>query len=88
MYWFNEKFGRRLGLITAGVLFNLGVILQISANGHVPTFFAGRVFSGLGIGGSTFIVPQYLSECAPAIARGAMIGMVSFPVILFFSNIY
>jgi MFS family permease len=76
MYLFNERFGRRLGLIVAGVLFNIGVILQITSNGHVPTFYVGRIFSGFGVGGSTFIVPQYLAECAPAIARGGLIGAV------------
>jgi len=76
MYFFNEKYGRRIGLIAAGVLFNIGVILQISSHGHVPTFYVGRVFSGFGIGGSTFIVPQYLGECSPAIARGLLIGVV------------
>lgn len=78
MYYFNERYGRRLALIVAGLIFNIGVILQIASGGHIPTFYVGRIFSGMGVGGSTFAVPQYLSENSPAIARGGLIGAVSF----------
>lgn len=78
MYYFNEKYGRRLALIIAGLIFNVGVILQLASGGHVPTFYVGRIFSGMGVGGSTFAVPQYLSENSPAVARGGLIGAVSF----------
>jgi MFS family permease len=77
MFFFNERYGRRVALIMAGVIFDIGVILQIASNGNVPVFYVGRIVSGLGIGGSSFVVPQYLSENAPAIARGALIGCVS-----------
>jgi MFS family permease len=76
-FWFNEKYGRRAALIVAGILFDIGVILQIASHGNVAVFYVGRIISGLGIGGSSFVVPQYLSENSPAIARGALIGCVS-----------
>lgn len=42
--------GRRLALIfSAGVVFNLGVILQ-TASTAIPMFTAGRFFAGFGVG--------------------------------------
>ncbi len=76
MFWFNERYGRRIALIVTGIIFNVGVVLQIAANGSTACFYVGRIISGLGIGGSSFVVPQYLSENAPAVARGALIGCV------------
>ncbi|KAK1146595.1 hypothetical protein N8T08_003025 [Aspergillus melleus] len=42
--------------------------------GNIPVFYVSRIVSGLGVGASTFVVPQYLSECAPPAARGGIIG--------------
>lgn len=44
--------------------------------GNIPVFYVGRIVSGLGVGATTFAVPQYLSECAPASARGGIVGCV------------
>ncbi|KAL4791206.1 general substrate transporter [Aspergillus venezuelensis] len=73
-YYFNERFGRRVALIAAGCVFNLGVVMQVACHGNIPVFYVGRFVSGLGIGGTTFVIPQYLSECAPAAARGGIVG--------------
>ncbi|KAJ3566020.1 hypothetical protein NPX13_g7291 [Xylaria arbuscula] len=73
-YWINERYGRRNALHVTGWVFNLGVIIQTVAGGNIPAFYVGRVISGLGIGGLTFVVPQYLSECAPPSARGGIVG--------------
>jgi sugar porter (SP) family MFS transporter len=74
IYWLNERFGRRVALILSGMIFNIGTIFQIVCNGNVGAFYAGRIVAGLGVGGISFVVPQYLSECSPAIARGAVVG--------------
>lgn len=45
-----DLLGRRIGLmISAGVVFNLGVILQTASTGQ-DLFIAGRFFAGLGVG--------------------------------------
>jgi MFS transporter, SP family, sugar:H+ symporter len=45
-----DMLGRRLALIiSAGVVFNLGVILQTAA-AEIPMFTAGRFFAGFGVG--------------------------------------
>jgi SP family sugar:H+ symporter-like MFS transporter len=42
-----DRFGRRWSLIfSAGVVFNLGVILQVASTA-IPMFVAGRFFAGL-----------------------------------------
>jgi MFS transporter, SP family, sugar:H+ symporter len=47
---FADILGRRIGLMTAaGIVFNLGVILQTAATSR-PLFIAGRFFAGLGVG--------------------------------------
>ncbi|KAF4966162.1 hypothetical protein FSARC_6121 [Fusarium sarcochroum] len=73
-YWSNERYGRRRALMLAGWVFNVGVVMQMACHGNIPAFYAGRFVSGLGIGGTTFVIPQYLSECAPAEARGGIVG--------------
>lgn len=47
---FGDFLGRRFGLMAAaGLVFNLGVILQTAATAQ-PLFIAGRFFAGLGVG--------------------------------------
>jgi SP family sugar:H+ symporter-like MFS transporter len=47
---FADWLGRRWSLIlSAGVVFNLGVILQTAATA-IPMFVAGRFFAGFGVG--------------------------------------
>ncbi|KAM0417124.1 hypothetical protein ACHAPT_012900 [Fusarium lateritium] len=72
-YWSNERFSRCRALVISGCIFNAGVIIQMPCHGNIPAFYAGRFVSGRGIGGTTFIIPQYLSECAPTEARGGIV---------------
>lgn len=45
-----DRFGRRPALmLSAGIFFNLGVILQTVAK-DIPIFLAGRFFAGFGVG--------------------------------------
>jgi hypothetical protein len=47
---FGDMLGRRMGLmVSVGVVFNLGVILQTISTSQ-PLFIAGRFFAGLGVG--------------------------------------
>ncbi|KAJ5387427.1 hypothetical protein N7509_009968 [Penicillium cosmopolitanum] len=71
-YVVNERFGRRFALLWGSIIFNIGVILCMASLGNIPLFYVGRIISGLGVGATTFAVPQYLSECAPACARGGI----------------
>lgn len=66
--------GRRLGLMSsAGIVFNLGVILQTAATSQ-PLFIAGRFFAGLGVGLVSALIPMYQSETSPKWIRGTIVG--------------
>ncbi|KAJ4371147.1 hypothetical protein N0V83_004363 [Neocucurbitaria cava] len=84
-YYLSEKLGRRIPLMLCGALFNVGAILQVSSAGHVGMIYAGRALTGLAVGASSLIVPQYISECSPPAIRGRLIGI--FEVVLQFSQI-
>ncbi|CAN8106559.1 unnamed protein product [Discula destructiva] len=69
-----DTIGRRWALIfSAGVVFNLGVVLQTAADA-LPLFIAGRFFAGLGVGLISALIPLYQSETAPKWIRGAIVG--------------
>ncbi|SCZ89635.1 BZ3500_MvSof-1268-A1-R1_Chr9g10507 [Microbotryum saponariae] len=65
--------GRRFGIIAFLGLFCIGVALQTAATTIGP-FAVGRVFAGLGVGGSSCLVPLYQSECAPKSIRGGIVS--------------
>lgn len=56
--------GRRLGLVSASVVFTVGVLLQVIST-SLPLFIAGRAIAGFGVGILSAIVPLYQSESAP-----------------------
>jgi len=71
---FGDLLGRRWGLMTsAGLVFNLGVILQTVAT-RQPLFIAGRFFAGYGVGLISALIPMYQSETAPKWIRGTIVG--------------
>lgn len=71
---FGDLLGRRLALVvSAGIVFVLGVILQTAAEA-IPTFVAGRFFAGFGVGLISALVPLYQSETAPKWIRGTIVG--------------
>ncbi|KAI9806659.1 MAG: hypothetical protein M1825_006116 [Sarcosagium campestre] len=69
-----DMLGRRWGLIiSSGIVFNLGVILQTVAV-DIPLFTAGRFFAGFGVGLVSALIPLYQSETAPKWIRGTVVG--------------
>ncbi|KAG9232891.1 putative glucose transporter rco-3 [Amylocarpus encephaloides] len=75
-----DVLGRRWALIvSAGVVFNLGVILQTAATA-IPMFVAGRFFAGYGVGLISALIPLYQSETAPKWIRGVIVGSYQFAI--------
>ena len=72
-YPVGDFLGRRYGIMAFLVLFTIGVACQTGGT-TLPTFVVGRVFAGLGVGGTSCLVPMYQSECAPKAIRGAIVG--------------
>lgn len=44
--YFTEKFGRKYLLLTCGVLFDVGAVLQLASSGSVGLIYGGRVLTG------------------------------------------
>ena len=45
-YPLSEKLGRRIPLMLCGLIFNIGVILQLASSGHLGLIYTGRAFTG------------------------------------------
>ncbi|GJN93220.1 hypothetical protein Rhopal_006267-T1 [Rhodotorula paludigena] len=72
-YPVGDFLGRRYGIMCFLVLFCIGVACQTGGT-DLATFVVGRVFAGLGVGGTSCLVPMYQSETAPKSIRGAIVG--------------
>ncbi|CRG86998.1 putative quinate permease [Talaromyces islandicus] len=72
-FFLAERFGRKPTILLSGVIFSIGVILQLI--GRIGLLYGGRALTGLGIGATSMIIPIYISECSPALIRGRMVGM-------------
>ncbi|ETS79987.1 hypothetical protein PFICI_07516 [Pestalotiopsis fici W106-1] len=68
-----ERFGRKPIIMASGVVFIIGVILQMI--GMIGLLYAGRVLTGLAIGASSTLLPIYIAECSPALIRGRLVGI-------------
>ena len=69
-----DLFGRRKLLIATAIIFAAGAILCAAAQSP-QMLVAGRIIVGLGIGLSSSTVPVYISEVAPADARGWQVSL-------------
>ncbi|GMK57698.1 hypothetical protein CspeluHIS016_0405320 [Cutaneotrichosporon spelunceum] len=68
-----DRVGRRLGIALYVAVFSVGVALQTGGT-NLGTFAAGRVLAGLGVGGTSVLVPVYQAECAPRRIRGMIVS--------------
>ncbi|KAG9970114.1 quinate permease, partial [Aureobasidium melanogenum] len=68
--------GRQKSLWVFVVVFMIGAgIMLKAANGDLAPIYAGRVLTGLGVGGASMVVPIYISEIAPPAVRGRLVGI-------------
>jgi len=71
--WYNDKFGRRMSVLIADVLFLLGALVMVIA--HAPwVIILGRLLVGFGVGMASMTSPLYISEMSPARIRGALVS--------------
>ncbi|OMO64710.1 Sugar/inositol transporter [Corchorus olitorius] len=71
--WINDRFGRKISILIADVLFFVGAILMAVA--PAPwMIIIGRIFVGLGVGMASMTAPLYISEASPARIRGALVA--------------
>ncbi len=69
-----DKYGRRIMIILAAIIFGLGSIFT-ALTPDIITLIAGRIGIGIAIGIASFVVPLYIAEVAPANIRGALVSL-------------
>ncbi len=69
--------GRKRSLFIAATVFTIGAVIMCIATPktHLTPIYVGRAIAGLAIGIASNITPMYISEIAPAPARGQVIGL-------------
>ncbi|KZL88322.1 quinate permease [Colletotrichum incanum] len=76
-YCLSYSIGRKWCLAIGATTFSLGAGLTCGASGSLGLgiLYAGRVFSGLGTGVASNIIPIYISELSPPAIRGRLVGL-------------
>ncbi|PHZ13339.1 general substrate transporter [Rhizopus microsporus ATCC 52813] len=69
-----DALGRKQFLFVASIIHTIGCIVQVAGQ-NTPSFFAGRILTGLGVGIFAMLVPLYQSEIAKPQNRGRLITM-------------
>ena len=69
-----DRIGRRGLVVVAGAVFGVGCLVAAVAP-DLAVIVTGRFVMGLAVGALSMTVPIYLSEIAPAKARGALSGL-------------
>ncbi|MFD2209546.1 sugar porter family MFS transporter [Virgibacillus halophilus] len=67
----SDRMGRRRVVFMVSVIFIIGALV-LAAAPSMAVLVTGRLIIGLAVGGSTAIVPVYLSEMAPTEQRGSL----------------
>lgn len=66
--------GRKVGIMTACIVYIVGVLIQITAMKAWYQVFIGRLIGGMGIGMLAVLVPMFQSETAPKEIRGTLVS--------------
>lgn len=69
-----EQLGRRWTVIISDAIFTVGAILCTVATHQLGLMYAGRLLTGLGVGGIAAVCPIYIAEISPPAIRGRLTG--------------
>ncbi|HMC39363.1 MAG TPA: sugar porter family MFS transporter [Acidimicrobiales bacterium] len=72
--WSADRFGRKRTAVAVAGLFIVGIVVILLAP-SVWILIAGRFIVGVGVGAASNTVPLYISEIAPARARGRLVSV-------------
>ncbi|EGV62418.1 Plasma membrane low glucose sensor [Yamadazyma tenuis] len=76
----SDNFGRRFSIIlSSGVLFTIGTVLQIAAS-NIALLCVGRFVSGVAVGNLSAIVPLYQAEASPKWVRGSVVYLYQWAI--------
>ena len=78
---FSDKFGRKITLIFAALLFTLSAVGTGFAIG-ITDFVIYRLIGGLGIGLASTISPMYIAEVSPASHRGRLVSLNQLTIVI------
>ncbi|GAA6039048.1 hypothetical protein JCM8097_000172 [Rhodosporidiobolus ruineniae] len=79
---FNDWFGRKKALWVAGLLYVVGSIIPLCTTSNVNMVIGGRALQGFTGGMSAVTGTMYLSEIAPKVVRGLLLGLFSLNTML------
>lgn len=65
-----HKIGRKYSIAICALIFVVGAAIQTGNTHSTSAFYVGRVIAGLGLGGSSVVVPMFSSEMTPKQIRG------------------
>ncbi|KAK1030739.1 hypothetical protein LTR33_017051, partial [Friedmanniomyces endolithicus] len=65
-----HRFGRKWAIATCAFIFCIGAAIEVGNTYSRAAFYVGRVIAGLGLGGSSVVVPMFSSEMTPRQIRG------------------
>jgi len=77
----SEKFGRKKGLLTAGVIFGISS-LAMAFSTDTPVFIVARFIAGIGVGMASMLSPMYIAEITPAPVRGRMVAINQLTIVV------
>jgi sugar porter (SP) family MFS transporter len=83
----SDRFGRRLVLKVAALLFSLSAIASAIAPDYT-TLVAARMLGGFGVGAALIIAPMYIAELAPPDIRGRMVSFNQLNIVIGISAAY
>ena len=72
--WVSDRYGRRVSLLSAGILFCVSA-LSASAAPQVTLLVAARFVAGIALGATLLVGPLYISEISPASKRGMLVTL-------------
>lgn len=79
--WCADKFGRKLPLILAAILFSASAWGTAMAS-HFDMFVIYRIVGGVGIGLASAVSPLYIAEVSPAEKRGRFVAVNQLTIVI------
>lgn len=74
MFFSLELLGRRMTVIISDAVFIIGAVLCTVPKNQLGLVYAGRLLTGLGVGGIAAVSPIYIAEISPPAIRGRLTG--------------
>ncbi|KAK9722087.1 Bifunctional purine biosynthesis protein PurH [Basidiobolus ranarum] len=79
--WFQARFGRRNSLIFNNIFFIIGALL-LGLSKNKGMWIVGRLFTGIGSGFGTVVLPTYIGEVSTTKVRGAYGAMTQLTCVI------